>query len=344
VNDSINTGFASALALHPDVFCDPTDQSALVLAPGGALSTTNGRRVAMNDGIPDLYTEVDTASGQMVNGVSDTVRSFYEETPFPNYDDLDTRQSLNAKARAGRFADLLDAQIPDQALVLEAGCGTGQLSNFLGMSWRRRVIAGDLCLNSLRLAKKFADSQVIRNVAFVQMNLFRPPFRDASFDLVISNGVLHHTADCEGAFRALLKKVKPGGHIAIGLYNYYGRLPTLFKRRLFASFGKTFHFLDPRLRGARVNPQRINAWFKDQYEHPHETRHSMDEVLRWFAAYGVDYVNGVPRLDGQPFAADAQLFEPQTPGTVTSRVATQLEMLLSGGQDGGLFIMIGRKR
>ncbi len=344
VNDSTYAGFAAALARHPDVFCDPTDQSPLVLEPGGSLTTGGGRRFAMNDGIPDLYAELDTATGHVVNGVSNTVRSFYEETPFPNYDHLDSRQSLHAKAGTGQFAKLLDQQIPDQALVLEAGCGTGQLSNFLAMSWRRRVIAGDLCLNSLRLAKNFADSQVIRNVAFVQMNLFRPPFRDESFDLVISNGVLHHTADCEGAFRSLLRKVKPGGHIAIGLYNYYGRLPTLFKRRLFSAFGRTFHFLDPRLRGSAANPQRINAWFKDQYEHPHETRHSMDEVLRWFDAYGVDFVNGVPRLDGAPFAADARLFEPQPRATVTSRVATQLEMLLSGGQDGGLFIMIGRKR
>src|SRR6185295_14567796 len=119
-----------------------------------------------------------------------------------------------------------DAQLPKGAIVLEAGCGTGQLSNFLGMSWERKVFAGDLCLNSLRLAKGFADRYAIKNVAFLQMNLFRPPFRDETFDVVISNGVLHHTGDCEGAFRSILTKLKRGGLILIGLYNSYARLPT----------------------------------------------------------------------------------------------------------------------
>ena len=66
------------------------------------------------------------------------------------------------------------------------------------MGWGRTVIGADLCLNSLRLAKSFRDRCSIANAQFVQMNLFRPPFADASFDLVVSNGVLHHTSDPEG--------------------------------------------------------------------------------------------------------------------------------------------------
>ena len=54
--------------------------------------------------------------------VTDLVKSFYEETPFPNYDDLDGRDSLLTKAKRGVFARLLDEQIPRPAKVLEAGC------------------------------------------------------------------------------------------------------------------------------------------------------------------------------------------------------------------------------
>ena len=50
-----------------------------------------------------------------------------------------------------------DEQIPADAMLLEAGCGTAQLTNFLGMDWRRRVIGADLCMNSLRLGKGFRD-------------------------------------------------------------------------------------------------------------------------------------------------------------------------------------------
>ena len=44
--------------------------------------------------------------------VTTTVKSFYEETPFPNYDDFDNVGWLVEKARKGVFAKLLDDQIP----------------------------------------------------------------------------------------------------------------------------------------------------------------------------------------------------------------------------------------
>jgi SAM-dependent methyltransferase len=252
---------AGIFAEHADILVDPETGSPVTVRGGAFVVAETGRRIDLSDGIPNLFVPAEFPPGKGIEDVTDLVKAFYEDTPFPNYDELDSRESLAAKARRGVFASLLDEQLPEGALVLEAGCGTGQLSNFLGMSWKRKVFAGDLCLNSLRLAKGFADRQLIRNVAFVQMNLFRPPFRDGVFDVVISNGVLHHTGDCEGGFRAILQKLKPGGLILVGLYNSYGRLPTLWKRWLFRTFGPTLYFLDPRLRDWRKEPERVKAWF-----------------------------------------------------------------------------------
>ncbi|MDQ3582962.1 MAG: class I SAM-dependent methyltransferase [Pseudomonadota bacterium] len=160
------------------------------------VSFDGARRYPVVDGIPCLFAPNEWPQGK--SDVTDMVKSFYEETPFPNYDDLDGRESLQTKAKRGVFARLLDEQLPRSPKVLEAGCGTGQLSNFVGMGWGRTVIGADLCLNSLRLVKSFRDRCSIENVQFVQMNLFRPPFADGTFDLVISNGVPHHTSDPEG--------------------------------------------------------------------------------------------------------------------------------------------------
>lgn len=302
---------------------------------------------SVTDGIAQLFVPNEWDSGKL--DVTDMVKEFYEETPFPNYDDLDSRGSLQTKARLGVFARLLDEQISPDALVLEAGCGTGQLTNFLGMNWRRRVIGADLCMNSLRLGKGFRDRFAIVNADFVQMNLFRPPFADSSMDVVISNGVLHHTADPEGGFRAILAKLKPGGHIVIGLYNWLGRLPTLWKRRLIETFGDRMAVLDSRLRntalgGKVLNTGRWDAWFRDQYKHPHESKHSMDEVLRWFHDSNVEFVSSIPSIGDVEFGDDESLFESHSTGTRLARLSSELEMLVSGGQDGGLFIMIGRKR
>ena len=166
---------------------------------------------------------------------------------------VDSRDSLQTKARRSIFADLLDQQLPPNTLILEAGCGTGQLSNFLGMHSQRRVIGADMCMNSLRLAKGFRNKFVIVNADFLQMNLFRPPFVDGTFDVIISNGVLHHTADPLTGFCSLAAKLKPGGLFVVGLYNQLGRLPTIWRRRIIEMFGDRLAILDGRLRGKELN-------------------------------------------------------------------------------------------
>jgi len=291
-------------------------------------------------GIPLLFRPHST--GDRTGDITDLVKEFYEKTPFPNYDDLDSAESLAEKANKSVFARLLDEQIPQGALVLEAGCGTGQLSNFLGMTWNRLVFASDLCLNSLRLADDFRNRCKIKYVRFVQMNLFRPAFREGLFDVVVCNGVLHHTSDPLGGFRSLARLVKPGGFIIIGLYNRLGRLPTDFRRLLFGVWGEGFRFLDSHMRSRGYNEARKEAWFMDQYKHPHESKHSYNEVMEWFEASGFEFLFSVPKIQWGTFLPDEKLLAPHDKGTKVGRFFTDLGMLLRGGADGGLFIMIGR--
>jgi SAM-dependent methyltransferase len=301
-----------------------------------------GRRYPVEDGIPRLFAPVDAAMAR--DDVTELVRAFYEETPFPNYADDETPERLVVKGRQNLLLSALDAQLPDRATVLEAGCGTGQLTNFLGLSPTRHVFGGDICLNSLGLANGFRQKHRIANAAFLQMNLFRPPFADDSLDLVICNGVLHHTGDARAGFEALLRKVKPGGFILVGLYDRWARLPTLWRRWAFARFGSAAPLLDRRLAAGRLNEGRWQAWYRDQYRHPHETRHSMDEVLGWFDAAAVDFAASLPPADGSGFAPNFQLFAPHPRGTRAGRAAVQTKMLLGGGSYGGVFVMVGRKR
>jgi SAM-dependent methyltransferase/uncharacterized protein YbaR (Trm112 family) len=322
------------------ILCCPATGEPLVA--GDTEFTAPGRRYPVVDGIPQLFAPVDGAMSAA--DVTQMVKAFYEETPFPNYADGETPAGLVAKARANLLVSALDEQLPERAVVLEAGCGTGQLTNFLGLSPGRRVFGGDICLNSLGLANGFRRKHAIANAAFLQMNLFRPPFRDDSFDLVICNGVLHHTGDAHAGFTALLRKVKPGGFILVGLYNRWARLPTLWRRWIFARFASAAPLLDRRLAAGHFNEGRRQAWFRDQYQHPHETRHSMGEVLQWFDAEGVDFVSSLPPANGSPFAGDIQLFAPRPLGTTAGRAAAQAKMLLAGGRYGGVFVMVGRKR
>jgi SAM-dependent methyltransferase len=320
----------------------PLDGEALSWDRAAGVLRDHNHVYRIEDGIPFLFA-THAAADAPKNDVTSIVKSFYEVTPFPNYDGFDTRDSLRQKARASIAAQLLDDQIPNTATILEVGCGTGQMTNFLAMAWGRTVIGSDICHNSLKLAVGFRDRFAVNNAHFVEMNLFDPFFRKASFDVVISNGVLHHTGDAAAAFRSIQSLVKPGGHIIIGLYNWLGRLPTLWLRTLVRRFGDAAALLDSRMR-RETDLGRRKAWFMDQYRHPHETKHSIDEVMNWFDSAGFDFVSCIPTIGDSEFRADAKLFEPQPKGNYLDRLSTELEMLLSGGVDGGLYIMIGRKR
>lgn len=269
--------------------------------------------------------------------VTDAIKSFYEKTPFPNYEDLDSSYSLREKAKKGIFARLLDEQIPYGSMVLEAGCGTGQLSNFLGMTYGRSVFATDICLNSLKLGQEFKEKNKIENVAFLQMNLFKPVFKQGIFDLVICNGVLHHTANPFLGFQSISRLVKKGGYIIVGLYNAWGRIPTDIRRFIFSFSGNNFKFLDPRLRTKDVSETRKNTWFQDQYKNPHESKHTIGEVLNWFDKSGFEFVNSIPKLT-------SRLFEPTARGNWLDHLFLQFEILVSFGKEGGFFIMIGKKK
>jgi len=328
-------------SMLPLLVC-PIDGSPLQLDRAGQCLHDGEHFYPIRSGIPFLFAQRETPTSPD-RDVTEIVKQFYEDTPFPNYDGLDTRDRLRRKASASVAGKLLDEQLPDGCKILEAGCGTGQMSNYLAMHRGRTVIGSDICFNSLRLANEFRSRFSINNASFVQMNLFDPFFKKHSFDVVISNGVLHHTVDAAAAFHSIQRLVKPGGYVLIGLYNWLGRLPTLWLGTIIRRFGDFAGYLDSRMRHER-DPARRKAWFMDQYKHPHETKHSMDEVLRWFARDGFDFVSSIPTIGDTEFSDHIALFEPQQPGRYLDRLSTELDLLLSGGVDGGLYIMIGRKR
>lgn len=273
-----------------------------------------------HDGVLDLF--VDRPGGE--DGVTGTVRAFYEQRPFPDYRPEDDRGSLLQRGRASPFTRELDDSLPPQARVVELGCGTGQLGLFLALAGRP-VLGVDLSLASLQVAEAFRRRAGIGSARLVRGNLFVPPVLPASADLVICSGVLHHTGDPEGGFRSAVALLRPGGCILVGLYSRAGRL------------------LLPLLRGRhqrQATDRRGLAWYADQHEHPHETRHTVGEVLGWFSRAGLRYLSARPGiLPGQP---EGPLFQSSDPGGSLGQLAAQLSWL-GRAADGGLFLMVGQK-
>jgi ubiquinone/menaquinone biosynthesis C-methylase UbiE len=274
------------------------------------------------------------------------MQKFYERCTFPGYDGIDSPAILVDKARRSGFGAWLDSAISPFASVLEVGCGTGQLTNFLGIAGTRQVTGLDMSVASLALGQKFKTRFELNNVHFIQGNIFAMPIQDSSFDVLICSGVLHHTPDPREGFRRLLRLTKPGGHIIVGLYNSYARIPTGVRQKIFSIGGrKAFRFLDAHLRRKDVDESKKAVWFADQYQNPHESWHSVDEILGWFDTENVRFLSGVPAiskmLPGE--GSIIRLFDEHPRGNALEHVLRQIRWIPRYGPEGGLFVLVGRK-
>ena len=277
---------------------------------------------------------------QNSNLITYAQKKFYEEIKFPNYDGLESYNDLIDKAgKTNHFADILDNSIDYNSSVLEVGCGTCQLSLFL-KRFNRKLVGIDLSIPSLELANKFKIRNEIENVTFLKMNIFNLYFKEGVFDYVISNGVLHHTYDTEKAFKNILFPLKKNGYIVIGLYHKFGRLFTNLKQLIIQNFGEKFKFLDPRNIDKNISQEKRYAWLKDQYKNPHETSHTLDEVLLWFKKYNVEFISSIPF---NSFSSNSNIFEKK--GNIRNLFIKEISMAFSLSQikEGGFFIIIGKK-
>ena len=104
-------------------------------------------------------------------------------------------------------------------LVLDAGCGMGRYSA-VALALGAEVVAVDMS-ESLRRVATMALTQP--KLHPIEADLLHPPFKKGIFDIVYSQGVLHHTADTHAAFKAVAALVKPRGLFSVWLYGKAGR-------------------------------------------------------------------------------------------------------------------------
>ena len=274
------------------------------------------------------------------------ITKFYKVTPFPNYKNNDDKQSILEKGNRNILAHEYKKFTGHNKKILEVGCGTGQLSIYFAIGTNNEIVALDPTIESVSLAKNFAKRNEILNINFVNADILDDVLSENYFDFIWCNGVLHHTKNPYKAFEITCKSLKSEGYILIGLYNRIGRIRTLIRKYLSKIFGiKLLEILDPTLRNLKISNDEKNSWIQDQYFHPIESLHTLDETLEWFKKNEIDFISSIPSCDFETSNNYNKIFDKKPKGDLYSRLINQFSMIFNKlGSDGGLFVVIGKKK
>jgi SAM-dependent methyltransferase len=103
----------------------------------------------------------------------------------------------------------------ERVLDLGSGAGTDSLVAAQMVGPKGRVTGIDMTPQMLAKARSAAAEMGAANVEFVESEAEQLPFPDASFDVVISNGVIDLIPDKDAVFEQLHRVLVPGGRIQI---------------------------------------------------------------------------------------------------------------------------------
>tara|TARA_B100000965_G_scaffold247972_1_gene208288 strand:+ start:148 stop:1053 length:906 start_codon:yes stop_codon:yes gene_type:complete len=285
---------------------------------------------------------------EISDNVTKNVTAFYDFAPFPNYKNHQNKHSLNSIGENNFLFKQLKKFLGNNSNFIEIGSGTSQVSNYLAYGTNNKIYAFDPTLKSLEMGQLFAKNNNINNIFFVNADIYDDVIESNSFDVALCSGVLHHTRDPYESFSKIPKILKKNGYVIIGLYNSYGRIRTKIRRMFYKYFGKKFViFFDPILRNLNKDPkknaEKIKSWINDQYEHPVESTHSFDEVLRWFELHNIEFINSIPSCDCAT-SVPSDIFKKSGITNKMERIFQQIRMNFNSfGDEGGLFIFIGKK-
>jgi len=156
------------------------------------------RQNPMTRGIDTFYSALHTAMYSLGD---------VQNAPFPTAREF--REFVRSAAAAG-----LGSRV-----CLDAGCGgTAVNTHSLLAAGADGVTALDVNLDSLARVRASLREHGLTGAHLVRGSLLALPVREATYDLVVCSGVVHHTPDPEGAVRELYRVVKPGGRAYISVY------------------------------------------------------------------------------------------------------------------------------
>jgi SAM-dependent methyltransferase len=256
---------------------------------------SNGHRHPIVDGIPRFVSKESYAA------------SFGFEWTRHRHTQVDSRSGRTASRDAFAMKVGLGPEELAGRLVLDVGVGSGRYAE-VAADHGAQVVGVDLSRAVEAAAENLGGRALI-----AQADLFQLPFAPATFDVVYSIGVLHHTPDTAAAVRALATLVKPGGTLAVwvyqrtnahrladlyrlvttrmsdqALYRLCRQLAKLYPLHRLPIVGRPLRFLLP-VSGQPDYEWRVLDTF-DWYAPRYQWKHTEPEVVGWFRDLGLETI------------------------------------------------------
>jgi arsenite methyltransferase len=124
-------------------------------------------------------------------------------------------EALASFAGVGHHLDLADLRPGDEVLDLGSGSGTDVFCAAALVGGSGRVVGVDITDAQLDKAARLRDREGLSQVEFVESHIEELPFDDASFDAVLSNGVINLSPVKGRVFAEAARVLRPGGRLAI---------------------------------------------------------------------------------------------------------------------------------
>ena len=189
--------------------------------------------------------------------------------------------------------------------LIDLGAGTGE-NTVVYSKWGANCTLVEVNDDACNIAKKVFKNYSLnpKNHKIICQSLF--DFKSKKkYDIVVSNGVIHHTGDKEKAFNKMASLLKPNGYLILGIGNQSGCFQRQLKRMIIAKFANNEKeiievaeklFAEDINRRQRFSQRDRLSVIYDSFVVPKQDDPSAKEVLSWFSKNNLKFYSSYPSI------------------------------------------------
>ena len=185
----------------------------------GELFCPNKHEFSITNGIPRLIDQglIDEKQAQTQDSFGYKWKKFEEVSFDPAY--LESMFKWHMKRYGWKNEDKLKKTLSKKSRILDAGAGLCRTAAYYSKFTNSEVFGVDI---GSSLDVGYGHYAKLPNLHIIQSDLRKLPFNERSFDLILADGVLHHTTSTKESFKYLVNFLRDDGELLAYIYQRKG--------------------------------------------------------------------------------------------------------------------------